>query len=358
METISIICPGCSAEIHLDETRDFEFCTYCGTKVTRSNSENDSTDKTEQSDSAEAESNGVHENVGNNNAQSVLKNPLAIAVIVVLLIAVAGISLISKVIIPNSEYKTAAELISSGSYDEAISVLNRLGDYKDSAALKKNAEIKKEELRINSVINDAKQLYHSGNRMEAYKLLLPEKENETVSAMLLELKQEIIDLADDNIEWDNNRDANFRYGYLDDMDLFSPGGDPSVNFCLVVNKKDSSVKRIYIEFAVIQTLAGNNLPNHPTKIIFENQTGRIEIPVRYNDTSVETDYALGGWWEIGGAPITLEQTDKIAEMFSDNQKVNMKLVGVSRQREYILDEDEATALKEMAEFINLVYTLE
>lgn len=358
METISIICPECSAEIHLDETRDFGFCTYCGTKVTRSNSENDSTDKTDQPDSSSDESNDAHENVGGNNIQSVLKKPSAIAVIVVLLIALAGILLISKVIIPNSEYKTASELISSGSYDEAISVLNRLGDYKDSAELKKNAEIRKEELRIDSVIADAKQLYHSGNRMEAYKLLLPEKENETVSEMLLELKQEIIDLADENIEWDNNRDADFRYGYLDDMDLFSPGGDPSVNFCLVANKKDSSVKRIYIEFAVIQTLAGNNLPSHPTKIIFENQTGRIEIPVRYNDTTVETDYALGGWWEIGGAPISLEQTNKIVGMFSDDQKVSMKLVGVSRQREYILDEDEAKALKEMAEFINLVYTLD
>jgi DNA-directed RNA polymerase subunit RPC12/RpoP len=35
MGFIALRCPSCGAEIELDESRDFAFCTYCGTKMVR-----------------------------------------------------------------------------------------------------------------------------------------------------------------------------------------------------------------------------------------------------------------------------------------------------------------------------------
>ena len=30
---IDLKCPNCSASISLDETREYGFCSYCGTKI-------------------------------------------------------------------------------------------------------------------------------------------------------------------------------------------------------------------------------------------------------------------------------------------------------------------------------------
>ena len=35
MGFIALRCPSCGAEIELDESRDFAFCSYCGTKIVR-----------------------------------------------------------------------------------------------------------------------------------------------------------------------------------------------------------------------------------------------------------------------------------------------------------------------------------
>lgn len=33
MALIAMKCPGCGADIEMDDSREFRFCTYCGTKV-------------------------------------------------------------------------------------------------------------------------------------------------------------------------------------------------------------------------------------------------------------------------------------------------------------------------------------
>ena len=35
MANIDLKCPSCGSEVHIDESREFGFCTYCGTKVIR-----------------------------------------------------------------------------------------------------------------------------------------------------------------------------------------------------------------------------------------------------------------------------------------------------------------------------------
>ena len=33
MGFIKLTCPNCGADIQLDETKEYGFCTYCGTKI-------------------------------------------------------------------------------------------------------------------------------------------------------------------------------------------------------------------------------------------------------------------------------------------------------------------------------------
>ena len=35
MGFIPMICPQCGAQIEIDDSRDFGFCSYCGTKIVR-----------------------------------------------------------------------------------------------------------------------------------------------------------------------------------------------------------------------------------------------------------------------------------------------------------------------------------
>lgn len=367
MEITTIKCPQCDADINLEETRDFGFCTYCGTKVIREcsvdsdeNTNNElKSEKTinDASDSIDitAESVDIEENISKALHN---KKPVIIVIAALLLVALLGSVLVCNVFIPNSKYKKAIELKEKDSYDEAIAIFSELGDYKDSSDLINEIKAEKEEARINALINNAQSLYDSGDKLGAYQMLLSEKQNEAVSEMLAKYKNEILNQANSNIEWDDARSESYRYATIIDGDTIELPAGPSVNFALQVSKNNPSEKRIFLEYAVIQSLAGNNLPSHPVSVVFENGTDRIELPARYNDVNIEVDYSIGGWWEIGGVIVTLEQANAIVEMFSSNQNVSMSLVGVSRQRNYVLGESEAQALKEMAEYLNIVYSLE
>lgn len=52
----------------------------------------------------------------------------------------------TQIIVPSANYSKAAELQAAGDYDAAIAMYAELGDFKDSADLKAQAEAKKQEL--------------------------------------------------------------------------------------------------------------------------------------------------------------------------------------------------------------------
>ena len=33
MKVIKLVCPNCKTNLELDDTREFGFCQYCGTKI-------------------------------------------------------------------------------------------------------------------------------------------------------------------------------------------------------------------------------------------------------------------------------------------------------------------------------------
>lgn len=58
-------------------------------------------------------------------------------------VLVAAILVTTKVIIPNSKYNTAVKLLEEEKYDEALAAFEELGDYKDAAEMKKEANYQK-----------------------------------------------------------------------------------------------------------------------------------------------------------------------------------------------------------------------
>ena len=60
--------------------------------------------------------------------------------------AIAIVIIVTQIIIPSANYSKAAELQAAGDYDAAIAMYAELGDFKDSADLKAQAEAKKREL--------------------------------------------------------------------------------------------------------------------------------------------------------------------------------------------------------------------
>lgn len=66
---------------------------------------------------------------------------IAIIAVSVIALAVAAVLFLTQVIIPNSKYNNAVALVEAGSYEEAISVFEALGDYKDSAIMIKNCNL-------------------------------------------------------------------------------------------------------------------------------------------------------------------------------------------------------------------------
>lgn len=87
------------------------------------------------------------------------------------------------VIEPNNKYKNAMELVEQGSYDEAITVFEDLGNYKDSEYQVKETIYKK-----------ADALYNSGEQIEAAKIFNNLRFNDSEERVKV-IKQELIDNA-------------------------------------------------------------------------------------------------------------------------------------------------------------------
>lgn len=91
---------------------------------------------------------------------------LAIAAAAAAVLA-AAILITTKVIIPNSKYNTAVKLLEEEKYDEAIAAFEALGDYKDAAEMKREADDQKKEMEQAASYQKAVQLLENGNYDEA-----------------------------------------------------------------------------------------------------------------------------------------------------------------------------------------------
>ena len=84
------------------------------------------------------------------------KKVTRITLVVLLLLAIAGNFLAAKVIIPALQYQRAKEYISVGDYDAGCTILEKLGNYKDSA-----------DVISESKYQAAEQLLNSGKKLDA-----------------------------------------------------------------------------------------------------------------------------------------------------------------------------------------------
>ena len=72
--------------------------------------------------------------------------------------AIAIVIIVTEIIVPSVDYSKAAELQAAGDYDAAIAMYAELGDFKDSADLKAQAEAKRRELLNAQAYADAEAL--------------------------------------------------------------------------------------------------------------------------------------------------------------------------------------------------------
>ncbi len=79
-------------------------------------------------------------------AKEAKRKKVRIIIGVVVAAAIAIVIIVAEIILPSVDYSKAAELQAAGDYDAAIAMYAELGDFKDSADLKAQAEAKKREL--------------------------------------------------------------------------------------------------------------------------------------------------------------------------------------------------------------------
>lgn len=79
-------------------------------------------------------------------AKEAKRKKVRIIIGVVVAAAIAIVIIVAEIILPSVDYSKAAELQAAGDYDAAIAMYAELGDFKDSADLKAQAEAKKQEL--------------------------------------------------------------------------------------------------------------------------------------------------------------------------------------------------------------------
>lgn len=84
------------------------------------------------------------------------KKVIRITLVLLLLLAVAGYFLATKVIVPALQYQKAKEYISVGNYDAGYTILEKLGDYKDSA-----------DVILDSKYQAAERLLNGGKKLDA-----------------------------------------------------------------------------------------------------------------------------------------------------------------------------------------------
>ncbi len=87
---------------------------------------------------------------------------ITIIIILIVCVVIAFIIVLNTVIIPNSKYNDAVALMDAGNSDEAYSIFEELGNYKDSAEKAGNIRVIK--------YNDAVALMDAGNSDEAYSI--------------------------------------------------------------------------------------------------------------------------------------------------------------------------------------------
>lgn len=378
MEKISVVCPDCKANVYLDEKRDTVFCSCCGVKITIDSSNEDDEKENKQTDTVEEKKDDEWisadilkeesvaeetDNVESNQEKNHVINTKIYIISIVAIIAFIAIFLTCYIVNKESKYEKAVALVNAEEYDAALAAFAEIGSYKDSVKQINEINAKIEEERIDAIISEAQEIYDSGDKLGAYKLLVPEKSNEKISEIIVDYKKEIVDEANTKIEWIEDSMSDYRWAFPknDDTIGFLPNllSDPYFTIYLAESKTDPSQKVICLRVITEEYTVGFTPPVHPVTIRLRNDAGEIDIPVGLYDRDFEAGVYSGyDWKEKVTVEITLEQANEIYEMFKSDDPVKMRLIGSQRNRDFVLETDEAQAIMEIVEYLNVIYLID
>ncbi len=385
MEKFSFVCPECKANVYLDEMKDTAFCSSCGVKIAVDKLVNDEENESEPIDKEKEAEEKDCTQTDNPDDELVEDEPdsdegeikkddhstikkfwiyIAVALAFVVVILVVNASYYeSSSNETQSKYENAVSLAAEGKHDEALAAFEELGDYKDSAEQINKINTEKEEKRISAIITEAEALYDSGDKIGAYKLLLPEKTNEKVADILAVYEKEVLEEANTKIEWveDSMSDYHWAFPKNDDTVGFLPSqvSDPYFIIYLSESKIDPSKKAIKLMVRTTEYTEGFTPPVHPMVVRLRNNVSEIDIQLSIYDTDFSAGlYEPYDWEEKIDVEITLDQANTIYEMFQSEEPVKMRLIGAQRHRDFTLENDEAQAITEIVEYINVAYSVE
>ncbi len=277
-------------------------------------------------------------------------------VIVAAVVAVVVIALLAvKVIVPNVKYKNAVDLAAEGSYDEAIAIFTDLGDFKDSAELKEETEKKKEEALLKEKIEEAKELFDSGDKVEAYKMLLPEKGKPGVDKVLSDFKEGLIEEVSEKIYWEEDEMSDYHWAQalVEDEDW----DDDNPYFYLYLSQRKDNPEEMKIFMIFDFAHSGEDTlfttPVHPTTIRFRGNGEEVDISVGYSDRDFDT--RDGSWLEFINVAITYEQANTLARIFAGDNDVSVRASGSSSFKDYTMISSRNKGIDDMIEFINVMY---
>ncbi|MBQ8763154.1 MAG: hypothetical protein IJZ07_03540 [Clostridia bacterium] len=284
------------------------------------------------------------------------KKKIIFALSAVVFVAVL-VLLTINVFIPASKYNKAVKLDAAGSYDEAIAIFSELGDYKDSIELKAETEKHKAEALLKAKIADAQKLYDTGDKLGAYKMLLPEKDKEGVSEILSDYEKKIIEEAGADVFWDEDEMSDYHWAYSKKLDTNWGLNDPYFYIYLSQSKEEPADLTVFL---FLQFAHGDRYkfttPVHPNTIRFRGNDKTIDIPVALSERSFDTSDD-GYWIENMHVSITPEQANEISAMFAGDSDVKIRVMGSSKSLDYTLSSARRAGVEGIVEFINVMYSV-
>lgn len=284
------------------------------------------------------------------------KKKIMIALAAVVFVVVA-VLLTVNVFIPASKYSKAVKLDAAGSYDEAIAIFSELGDYKDSVELKAETEKHKADALLKAKIQDAQKLYDSGDKLGAYKMLIPEKDKNGVSEILSEYEKKIIEEASVDIYWDEDEMSDYHWAHSKKEDAKWNPENPYFYIYLSQGKENPGDLTVFLHLSFAHGEKYSfTTPVHPNTIRIRGNDKTIDIPVALSDRSFDTSDE-GYWLEHIHVAITLEQANEIAEIFKGDSDVKLRVIGVSKSRDYTLASYRCQGIEGIVEFINVMYSV-
>ncbi len=289
------------------------------------------------------------------------KSPIkkVILAIVALAVVIIAILLTVKIIIPYSQLNKAIKLDEAGKYDEAISIFTEIESSQTSAKLISKVKELKESSLLKLRIEKAQELFDTGDKIGAYKMLKADKSNDNVEKILNQYAEVIIEEISSKIYWEEDDMSDYHWAHAKSEP--TGGSLPLIQLYLSQNKNDPAeiTYFIFLQFATVGGL--ETYPLHPQSFRLKSDCGSVDFTAIPSLNDYEFINELDGYTlvctvlENSTAVLSIDQVNTIADMVKHSESAVLRVNGATKSSDLLLYfSDYATAITDIIEFINIM----